>query len=74
VSDVKVNGIAIFQGNKRFRAYWLLSTEPRALASGLLQAAWRPLANARGSVPGRAPRGLPSSTFKAHRAGTGPKL
>src|ERR1035441_4363491 len=47
-----VNGIAIPQGNKRFRAYRLLSTEPRALASGLLQAAWRPLANARGSVPG----------------------
>src|ERR1017187_10055963 len=36
------------------RAYRLLSTEPRALASGLLQAAWRPLANARGSVPGAA--------------------
>src|ERR1017187_266111 len=29
-------------------------TEPRASASGLLQAAWRPLANARGSVPGAA--------------------
>ena len=49
--NIKVNGIAIPQGNKRFRAYRLLSTEPRALASGLLQAAWRPLANARGSVP-----------------------
>src|ERR1035438_9953755 len=46
-----INGIAISQGNKRFRAYRLLSTEPRALASGLLQAAWRPLADARGSVP-----------------------
>src|ERR1017187_10991477 len=50
VWDIKVDGVAISRTNKRFWPYQLLSTEPRALASGLLQVAWRPLANARGSV------------------------